>query len=122
MRRIAVALKWASGTATLAFMVMFLTPLAVGGPGAHQAPLLAFLLTPIMFVITLILAFLWSRLALIPILATMLYPAWYYVKMPPREPQGTLVSLNAEEQGLVRSRWSIPVLVEASSGGRPARS
>jgi hypothetical protein len=104
VHRIAVALKWACGAATFAFMVMFLTPLVMGGPGAHQAPLLAFLLTPIFFVVTFILALVWSRLGLIAIVASLLYPAWYYVQRPPRELQGALAPLNAEEQALVQSR------------------
>ena len=53
MHRFKVALKWAGSAATLAFIVTFLTPLAIGGPGAHQAPLVAFLVTPIIFVVTL---------------------------------------------------------------------
>lgn len=104
MHRIAVALKWAFGAATLAFMVMFLTPLVIGGPGAHQAPLLAFLLTPIIFVITLALTLVWSRLGLVTIVASLLFPAWYYLNRPPRDPRGTLVPLNIEERALVHSR------------------
>lgn len=104
MHRFAVAVKWASGVATLAFIVMFLTPLLIGGPGAHQAPLLAVLLTPIVFVVTLLLALVRPRLALIAIAASVGYPAWYYLHMPPREPQHTLERLNAEEQALIRSR------------------
>ena len=104
MHRIAVALKWACRAATFAFLVVFLTPLVIGGPGAHQAPLLAIILTPIVFVVTLVLALVWFRLGLIAIAASLLYPAWYYVHMPPREPQGTLVPLNAEERALVQSR------------------
>ena len=53
MRRIRVALAWAASAATLAFIVMFFTPLIIGGPGAHQGPLLAFLGAPAVFVITL---------------------------------------------------------------------
>jgi hypothetical protein len=104
MHRIGVALKWACGAAALAFMVLFLTPLVIGGPGAHQAPLLAFVLTPIIFVATLLCTLVWSRLGLIAIVASLLYPAWYYVQMPPRERQSTLGPLNADEQALVRSR------------------
>ena len=104
MQRIAVALKWAGGAAVLAFIVTFLAPLAIGGPGAHQAPLVAFLATPIIFVLTLMLALVWSRLGLITIVASLLYPAWYYFQMPPRDSQGTLVSLSPEERALVRSR------------------
>ena len=104
MHRLVDALKWACGAATLAFMVLFLTPLVIGGPGAHQAPLLAFLLTPFIFVATLLLTLVWSRLGLIVIAASLLYPAWSCVQMPPRARQATLVPLNAEEQALVRSR------------------
>lgn len=104
MRRITVALMWAFGAATLAFIVLFVTPLAIGGPGAHQAPLLAFFLPPIIFVVTLLLALVWSRLGLITVVASLLYPAWYYVQMPPLDPQGRLVPLSAEEQALVQSR------------------
>jgi hypothetical protein len=104
MRRIAVALMWAFGATALAFVVMFLTPLVVGGPGAHQAPLLAFFLIPVVFVVTLLLTLVWSRLGLIVVVASLLYPAWYYVQMPPVDPRGTLVALNAEEQALVQSR------------------
>ena len=104
MPRITVALKWALGAATSAFTVMFLTPLVIGGPGAHQAPLLAFLLTPIVFVATLVMTFVWSRLGPIAIMASLLYPAWYYSRMPPRDPEHTLVPLNAEERALIRSR------------------
>lgn len=104
MHRLTVALKWACGAATLAFMVMFLTPLVIGGPGAHQAPLLAFLLTPIIFFITLALTLVWSRLGFVTIVASLLFPAWYYVNMPPRDPRGTLVPLNVEERALVHSR------------------
>ena len=104
MHRLVDALKWACGAAALAFMVLFLTPLVIGGPGAHQAPLLAFLLTPFIFVATLLLTLVWSRLGLIVIAASLLYPAWYYVQVPPRARQATLVPLNAEEQALVRSR------------------
>jgi hypothetical protein len=118
MHRIAVALKWAFGAATLAFMVMFLTPLVIGGPGAHQAPLLAFLVTPIIFVVTLILTLVWPRLGLIVIVASLVYPAWYYVHMPPREPQHTLARLNAEERALIRSRhFDLRVAVD---GGKAA--
>ena len=87
MHRIAVALKWACGATTLALVVMFLTPLAIGGPGAHQAPLLAFLLSPIIFIVTLTLAFVWSPLGLVAVVVSVLYPAWYYIQSPPREPQ-----------------------------------
>ena len=104
MRRIVDALKWACGAAALAFMVLFLTPLVIGGPGAHQAPLLAFALTPIIFVATLLLTLVWSRLGLIAIAASLLYPAWYYVRSPAREPRATLEPLNTEEQALVRSK------------------
>jgi hypothetical protein len=104
MHRLAVALKWACGAAAFAFMVMFLTPLAIGGPGAHQGPLLAFVLAPVIFVVTLILALARPRLGLIAIVASLLYPAWYFVQRPPRESQGAPVSLNGEEQALVRSR------------------
>jgi hypothetical protein len=104
VHRISVALMWACGAATFAFMIMFLTPLVIGGPGAHQGPLLAFLLTPIIFVVTLILALVWSRLGLIAIAASLLYPAWYSAQRPPREAQGSLVPLNAEEQALLQSR------------------
>ena len=104
MQRITVALKWACRAAALAFMVVFLTPLVIGGPGAHQAPLLAIIITPIVFLVTLILALVWHRLALITIVTSLLYPAWYYVNMPPREARGTLVPLNAEERALVQSR------------------
>ena len=104
MHRIAVALKWAFGAATLAFMVMFLTPLVISGPGAHQAPLVAFLLTPIIFVITLALTLVWSRLGLVTIVTSLLFPAWYYINRPPRDPRGTLVPLNVEERALVHSR------------------
>ena len=104
MHRIMVALKWAGGAATFGFIVMFITPLAIGGPGAHQGPLLAFFLTPIVFVVTLILALIWPRLGLITFIASLMYPVWYYVQMPPRDPNGRLVSLSADEQALVRSR------------------
>jgi hypothetical protein len=104
MRRIGVALKWACGAAALAFMVLFLTPLVIGGPGAHQAPLLAFVVTPIIFVATLLITLVWSRLGLTVVVASLLYPAWYYVHMPPRERQGTLGPLNAEERSLARAR------------------
>jgi hypothetical protein len=104
MHRIVDALKWACGAAALAFTVLFLTPLVIGGPGAHQAPVLAFFLTPIIFVATLLFTLVWSRLGLIVIAASLLYPAWYYVHMPTRERQATLVPLNAEQQALVRSR------------------
>lgn len=104
MHRLGVALKWAFGTATLAFLVMFLTPLVIGGPGAHQDPLLAFILTPLVFVITLVLTLVWSRLGLITIVAILLFPAWYYVGMSPRDPQGALVPLNAKERALIQSR------------------
>jgi hypothetical protein len=73
MHRIVDALKWACGAAALAFTVLFLTPLVIGGPGAHQAPVLAFLLTPIIFVATLIFTLVWSRLGLIVIAASLLY-------------------------------------------------
>jgi hypothetical protein len=105
MHRIAVALTWAFGTATLVFLVMFATPLVIGGPGAHQAPLLAFILTPIIFVITLALTLIWPRLGLVAIVACLLFPAWYYVKMPPRDSRAsTLVPLSDAERALVRSR------------------
>jgi hypothetical protein len=104
MHRISVAFKWASRVATLALVVTFLTPLVIGGPGAHQAPLLAIILTPIVFVVTLVLALVWFRLALITVVASLLYPAWYYVHMPPRERQDTLVPLNTNERDLVQSR------------------
>jgi hypothetical protein len=83
---------------------MFLTPLVIGGPGAHQAPLLAFVLTPIIFVVTLALSLVWSRLGLVTIVAILLFPVWYYINRPPRDPRGTLVPLNVEERALVRSR------------------
>jgi len=105
MHRIAVALTWAFGTATLVFLVMFATPLVIGGPGAHQAPLLAFILSPIIFVITLALTLIWPRLGLVAIVACLLFPAWYYVKMPPRDSRAsTLVPLSDAERALVRSR------------------
>jgi hypothetical protein len=105
MRRIVDALKWACGAAALAFMVLFFTPLVIGGPGAHQAPLLAFILTPIIFVATLLFALVWSRLGLIVIVVSLLYPAWYYVNMPPRSSQASaLVPLSEEERTLMRSR------------------
>ena len=114
--RIVTALKWACGAAALAFTVMFFTPLVMGGPGAHQAPLLAFLLTPIIFVGTLILALVWSRLGLIAIVASLLYPAWYYAQRPPPQPEGTLMPLNIEEQVLVRSRhFDARVAVDAGT-------
>jgi hypothetical protein len=103
VRRIVDALKWACGAAALAFLVLFLTPLVIGGPGAHQAPLLAFALTPVIFVATLLLTLVWSRLGLIVIAASLLYPAWYYLHAPTRERQATLAPLNSEEQALVRS-------------------
>jgi len=56
MRRIRVAASWASSAATLAFVVVFLTPLIIGRPGAHQGPLLAFVAAPAVFVVTLGLA------------------------------------------------------------------
>jgi hypothetical protein len=104
MHRVVVALKWACGAAILAFLMLFATPLVIGGPGAHQAPLLAFMLAPIVFLGTLVLALIWPRLALIPIVASLLYPAWYYDRMPPRDPQATLVALGAHERALVQSR------------------
>jgi hypothetical protein len=86
-------------------MVLFFTPLVIGGPGAHQAPLLAFILTPIIFVATLLFALVWSRLGLIVIAVSLLYPAWYYVNMPPRSSQASaLVPLSEEERTLMRSR------------------
>jgi len=104
MRRIAAALTWSLGAAAFAFLVVFVTPLVVGGPGAHQAPLLAFLLAPAVFVITLALALIRPRLGLVVIAATLLFPGWYYVNMPPRDPRGTLLPLTADERALVRSR------------------
>ena len=104
MHRVVDALKWACSAAALAFLVLFLTPLVMGGPGAHQAPLLAFFLAPIIFVATLLLTLVWSRLGLIVIAASLLYPAWYYTQRPTRAREATLMPLNDEEQALVRSR------------------
>lgn len=118
MHRIVTALKWACGAAALAFMILFLTPLVIGGPGAHQGPLLAFILTPIIFVATLLLTLVWPRLGLIVIAASLLYPVWYYVNMPPRDPRGTLVPLNAQEQALVRPRH-FEARVAVDGGGFP---
>ena len=73
MNRIMIALMWAFVGAIFAFMFMFITPLAIGGPGAHQGPLLAFFLTPNVFVVTLILALIWPRLGLITFVASLLY-------------------------------------------------
>jgi hypothetical protein len=109
-----MALKWTFSTTALAFLIMFLTPLAIGGPGAHQGPLLAFVLIPIIFVITLALTLVWPRLGLITIAASLLFPVWYYVNRPPRDPQSALVPLNAEERALVRSRhFELRVAVDA---------
>jgi hypothetical protein len=66
--------------------------------------MVAFLLTPIVFVVTLVIALVWSRLGLIAIVASLPYPAWYYAHTPPRDPQHALVPLNAEERALIRSR------------------
>lgn len=118
MHRIKVALMWAFVGASFAFMFMFITPLVIGGPGAHQAPLVAFFLTPIVFVVTLILSLIWPRLGLITFVASLLYPVWYYVQMPPRDPNGRLVSLSAEEQALVRSRH-FAVRVAVDGGNSP---
>jgi hypothetical protein len=104
MRRIGVALIWSVGAATFAFIVVFVTPLIIGGPGSHQAPLLAFLLSPAVFLVTLALALVRPRLGLVTIAATLLFPAWYYVNMPPRDPQATLAPLTADERALVHSR------------------
>ena len=43
------ALGWASGLAVLVFILAFLGPIIIGGPGAHQAPLAAFILAPVTF-------------------------------------------------------------------------
>jgi hypothetical protein len=116
MHRIGVALKWAFGTAALAFAIMFLTPLVIGGPGAHQGPLLAFLLAPLVFLITLVLTLVWSRLGVIMVAASVLFPVWYYANMPPRQSEGTLVPLSASERALVQSRhFDLRVAVD---GGR----
>ncbi len=116
MHRIAVAFKSALLTAILAFLVAFVAPLVIGGPGAHQAPLAAFFITPIIFVMTLALTLLWPRLVIVTIVASLLYPAWYYHKMPPRQPDHVLAALNHEERAVVQSRhFDLRVAVD---GGR----
>jgi hypothetical protein len=104
MRRITVALMWACGAAALAFAAAFFTPLIVGGPGAHQAPLIAFVLAPAIFVFGLILALVSPRLGLVAVAVGALYPAWYVMQAPPRDPDRALVSLTPEERSLIRSR------------------
>jgi hypothetical protein len=116
MRRIRVALTWASSVATLAFVVMFATPLVIGGPGAHQGPLLAFLGAPAVFVVTLGLALIWPRLALVTIVASLMFPVWYYVNMPPWDPRiSRLVPLSTEERALLQARH-FPLRVAVEGG------
>jgi hypothetical protein len=116
MRRLRVALTWASRIAAFAFVVMFVTPLVRGGSGASLSPVIAFIVTPIIFVVTLALALVWPRLGLIVVVATLLYPAWYYANTPPPDPRGALVPLDAEQRDLVHRRhFELRVAVD---GGR----
>ena len=52
------ALLWAIGTSAVVFVVTFIGPLIIGGPGAHQGPLGAFILAPMAFPLVLLLAYL----------------------------------------------------------------
>ena len=50
------AILWAVGTSAVVFAIAFIGPLMIGGPGAHQAPLGAFLFTPAAFPLVLLVA------------------------------------------------------------------
>lgn len=99
-----VALRWAFFSTLLAFSVMFFTPLIIGGPGGSLTPLFAIVLTPVIFVITLALTLVWPRLGIITVIASLLFPVWYYIKSPQLLPEGKLRPLNTEERALIKSR------------------
>jgi hypothetical protein len=107
-----VAFRWAFLTTLLAFAVMFFTPLVIGG--SSTGPLFAIIYAPAIFVITLILALISPRLGIVTIVASLLFPVWYYVQTPHQRPEGTLVPLTTEERALIRSRhFALHVGVDA---------
>ena len=52
------ALLWASGLAVLVFFLAFFGPIIIGGPGAHQAPLAAFIFAPATFFLAFVIVLL----------------------------------------------------------------
>lgn len=52
--RLLMAWGWAALTGGLGFLLLLTAPLMIGGPGAHQAPLLAFMQLPISFGLSLL--------------------------------------------------------------------
>jgi hypothetical protein len=55
---VAQALRWGVRLAVVAFVLAFFVPLLVGGPGAHQGPLGAFIYAPMIFLLALEIALL----------------------------------------------------------------
>jgi hypothetical protein len=111
---IGVALRWAFFSTLLAFSAMFFTPLIIGGPGGSLTPVFAIVLTPIIFVITLVLTLARPRLGIITVIASLLFPVWYYIKTPQLLPEGKLRPLNTEERALIKSRrFQLRVAVDA---------
>jgi hypothetical protein len=51
------ALLWGAGISAVVFVLAFIGPLMVGGPGAHQAPLAAFLFAPVAFPLVLLVVY-----------------------------------------------------------------
>jgi hypothetical protein len=111
------SLGWALLFGCLVFLLLFLSPLLFGGPGAHQAWLLAFLLGPRAFLfaipIMLILTFWWPRLRWVLLLATAAIPIWYRASMPRVDPREHVVPLSAEELQLRNAaHFAMSVAVE----------
>src|SRR3989442_1174108 len=102
MHRLTTALRSAFLAALLAFIIAFSTPLLIGGPGAHQGPLLAFILAPIVFCAAFVLALIWPPLGKVVAVLTLAYPVWYYLQVP-TDKGPRLVPLSTEERELLQS-------------------
>jgi len=117
LKGVFAALGWALLFGCFVFFFLFLSPLLFGGPGAHQAPFLAFLIGPRAFLlaipIMLALTFLWPRLRYVLVLATAAIPIWYYASMPKVDPREHLLPLSAQERQLRNTaHFAVSVAVE----------
>ena len=137
-------LLWGVASGGAAFLVAFLTPLFLGGPGSHQGPLAAFVVGPSAFLVGTFVALVvqlrrlstlttGGRAAHVVLVLLLLVPSWYaapvlwqFAQWLPEATAGTsraermaLVPPLSEEERQLRGAVTFDVAVAVSRGRFP---